>query len=141
MGNKNIKKGGIYIFELLNQIIWINQNQLKKNFPKKIIFNGVFKNSYSFKDYAENIMSIYQYKFNVINVEKKNFLYILKFTSFITKNLKSSSNFNYMRLKKLIISNDIIPKFLIENNYPFKYNLKTSLQEWSEIKNNEWQLV
>lgn len=138
MGNKNVKKGGIYIFELLNQIIWINQNQLKRNFPNKIIFNGVFKNSYSFKDYAENIRSIYKYNLNVINIEKKIFLFILKFTSSITKNLSSSSNFNYMRLKKLIISNDIIPKFLIENNYSFKYDLKTSLQEWSEIKNNEW---
>lgn len=138
MGNKNVKKGGIYIYELLNQIMWINQNQLKKNFPNKIIFNGVFKNSYSFKDYAENIRSIYKYNLNVINIEKKIFLFILKFTSFITKNLSSSSNFNYMRLKKLIISNDIIPKFLIENNYSFKYDLRTSLQEWSEIKNNEW---
>lgn len=138
IGNKNVKKGGIYIYELLNQIIWINQNQLKKKFPNKIIFNGVFQNSYSFKDYAENIRSIYKYNLNVINIEKKIFLFILKFTSFITKNLSTSSNFNYMRLKKLIISNDIIPKFLIENNYSFRYDLKTSLQEWSQTKNNEW---
>lgn len=138
MGNKNVKKGGIYIFELLNQIMWINQNQLKKNFPKKIIFNGVFKNSYSFKDYVENIRRIYKYNLKVINIETKIFLFFLKYTSFITKNLNTSSNFNYIRLKKLIISNDIIPKFLIENKYSFKYDLKSSLDEWSKIESSEW---
>ena len=138
LGNKNLKKAGIYIFELINQILWIYENQLNKKLPNNIIFNGVNKNSYSMKDYVENIRKIYDYNSTVFNLDKKLFLTLLNLTSFITKNFKSDSNFNYVRLKKLTVSNDIIPKFLIENKYIFKYDLKSSLIEWSKAKSNEW---
>ena len=52
--------------------------------------------------------------------------------SFITKNLKSSSNFSYVRLKKLFRSNSIKPNFLLDMKYPFKYDLSTSMEDWKK---------
>ena len=42
MGNKYLKKSGIYIEELINAITWVNDNQINNKFEKIILFNGSF---------------------------------------------------------------------------------------------------
>jgi len=137
-GNKNLKKAGIYIDELFNQIFWVNKNQINHKFYNKVIFNGVFEDCNNIKEYAEEISKILNVSSKYLEIPKVIFQFFLFLSSFITKKLSSKNNFNYLRLSKLFISNFVISKFLSENDYTYNYNLKTSLKKWSKSNTNDW---
>ena len=138
MGNEDLKKGGIYIKELIHSLHWVNENQINKAFKNFELFNATFYPCPTIYDYVNSINSVLNITKQHISFPKmliKIFIYI---TSFITKNLKSNSSFHYIRLNKLFISNFIKPKFLLSKNYPYKYNLKSSMEDWKNSKSSDW---
>ena len=62
MGNKDLKKGGIYIKELINALYWVNKNQINKNFKNFELFNATFYPCPTIYDYVISI--------NLINIKK-----------------------------------------------------------------------
>ena len=110
MGNKNIKKAGIYIKELLNILIWVNQKQLSEKIPNIALYNATLFPCPTLEDYSKSI----------------------------SKNLSSKNNYNYTRLKKLFRSNAIKPSFLLNKKYPFKYDLNTSMKDWKKMNPSDW---
>ena len=86
--------------------------------------------------YSNPSMTLFPISF-VGNILK--FLFLPKFiVGFITKNLDAKSNIHYDRLNKLFISNFIKPNKLIDKNYKYLYNLKSSLSEWKKINSSDW---
>ena len=49
--------------------------------------------------------------------------------------------FDPVRIKKVSLSNNIEPKFLIDNNYKFKFALEEALLDWKNKYPEEWQLI
>jgi hypothetical protein len=47
--------------------------------------------------------------------------------------------FSPTRIKKLIRSNNILPTYLVENGYCFKYTLAESLSDWKKDCPEEWR--
>ena len=139
LGNKKLKKAGIYIKELINMIMWVNLNQKKKKFENFELFNATFQPCPSLNDYIDSISNIYSKKKNYLNFPKFLVKFLLFISSPITKRLNINSNYNYVRLNKLFVSNYIKPKFLIEKNYVFQYDIKNSMKDWQETYKQDWQ--
>jgi len=138
MGNEDLKKGGIYIKELLNAMIWVNENQLNKKFENLELFNATFYPCPTIYDYVKSINSILNIKKQYISFPKKIIKFFINVTSVITKNLSSNSSFHYIRLNKLFISNFIKPNFLLNKKYTFNYNLNTSMEDWKKSNSSDW---
>ena len=138
MGNKNLKKGGIYIKELINTFFWVNEMQIQGKLNKFEIYNATFEPCPTISDYAKSILNIMNLNKKFISIPKFFIKFTIELTSFITKNLSENSNFHYIRLNKLFISNFIKPKFLLDNNYKFIYNLDTSLNDWKLVNKDDW---
>jgi len=138
MGNKDLRKAGIYIKELINTMIWVNQKQLSKDFSSIELFNASLHPCPKLNDYTKEIC----YQFNISNkflsIPKRIVIFMLFITSFITKNLKSNSNFSYIRLSKLFRSNFIKPSFLLDKQYIFKYGLNASMKDWKKNNPSDW---
>ena len=137
MGNKKIRKAGIYIKELTNTMIWAIDNENNFN-SKYILFNATMNPGPSIEEYVQSICKISGIKRFVPNVP---FMFLLTFSyliDFFFKFLKINHPFSPVRIKKLVRSNDITPKFLIDNKYKFVYNLDEALSDWKKEYPEEW---
>lgn len=139
-GNKTLKKGGIYVKELIHSLTWTNENQLKKKFNNIVIYNGVFYPCPTIEDYVNEICATLKIKNNFLSISKKLIKFIILISSFITKKLNPKSNFHFTRLNKLFNSNNIHPFFLIKNNYQFNYDLKKSMENWKILNDSDWSM-
>lgn len=137
-GNKDLRKAGIYIKELVNIFLWVNQKQINRNFESKTLFNASLVPCPQLNNFAKEISKQFNLSGNFLSIPKSLVMFFLFITSFITKNLKSSSNFSHVRLKKLFRSNSIKPSFLLDKKYHFKYNLSTSMEDWKKTNPSDW---
>lgn len=138
MGNRDLYKSGIYIDELINALIWVNTKQKNKEFNNFVLFNGSFNPCPKLDDYVLAIQETLNINNKIFEIPKKIILKFINLTSFITKNLRSDSSLNFIRLKKLFRSNNVTPNFLIKKNYNFKFNLLSSMREWKQINKTDW---
>ena len=138
MGNEDLKKGGIYIKELINALYWVNENQINKVFQNFELFNATVYPCPTIYDYVKSISSVLNIVKDHISFPKTPIKFLIYITSFITKNLKSNSSLHYIRLNKLFVSNFIKPNFLLNKNYSFKYNLQSSMEDWKNSKSSDW---
>mgnify|MGYP000388915620 CR=1 FL=1 len=134
MGNKKIRKDGIYIKELVNTLMWTNQKQIDKQFNNIEYMNATFSPCPDLNDYVKSVCNQYNISSNFLSIPKKLILFIIFITSFVTKKLKSTNNYNYIRLNKLFRSN-----FLLNNKYSFKYNLNSSMVDWKKDNPDDWK--
>ena len=70
MGNKNLKKSGIYINELVNLIFWVNENQILKKFENITLFNGCFNPCPNLENYVSAISNQFQNKNKFLQFQK-----------------------------------------------------------------------
>jgi len=139
MGNKKLKKAGIYIKELVNILMWVNHKQIDKQFNNIEYMNATFSPCPDLNDYVKSVCNQYNISSNFLSIPKKLILFIIFITSFVTKKLKSTNNYNYIRLNKLFRSNFIKPRFLLNNKYSFKYNLNSSMVDWKKDNPDDWK--
>lgn len=138
MGNKYLKKSGIYINELINSISWINENQTSKKFKNITLFNGSFYPCPNLENYVSAISNQFQNKNKFLTFPKILIKTIIILSSFITKNLSPLSNYHYKRLNKLFRSNFVTPQFLLHSDYKFIYDLNSSMQDWKKNNPKDW---
>ena len=62
MGNKDTRKAGIYVKELVNQILWVHEKQVKNKLPKITLFNATMWPNPSILDYVNNIKKVAEIK-------------------------------------------------------------------------------
>ncbi len=139
MGNKYLKKSGIYIKELIYSIIWVNENQINNHFKKISLFNGTFHPCPNLNNYVTAISIQFKNTKEFISIPKTLIKLLIFFTSFFTKNLSSESNYNYARLNKLFRSNFVTPKFLLNSKYNFSYTLNSAMKDWKETNIEDWE--
>jgi len=138
MGNKNLIKAGIYVKELIRILIWVNQKQSSKDISNLALYNASLFPCPTLESFSTNISK-------TLNISSKFFTipYIfvrfgLFISYFILNNLSKNNNLHYTRLKKLFRSNNVIPSFLLNKEYPFKYNLGSSLDDWKKSNPSDW---
>ena len=58
MGNKDTRKAGIYVKELVNQILWVHEKQVKNKLPKITLFNATMWPNPSISDYVNTVKKV-----------------------------------------------------------------------------------
>ncbi|WP_415294439.1 NAD-dependent epimerase/dehydratase family protein [Candidatus Pelagibacter sp. Uisw_113] len=138
MGNRNTAKASIYVKELVDQIMWVNQKQEKKEISKNILFNAAMWPNPTIQDYVETICKVSNISRSVPSVPYFFMLLFSYLFEIIFKLLRINNLFSPIRLSKLIRSNLIKPSFLINNKYRFKYSLKTAFHDWKKEDKETW---
>lgn len=130
MDNKNTRKAGIYVKELVNQILWVHEKQVKNKLPKIILFNATMWPNPSISDYVNTIKKVAGIKRFVPSVPYW-FLMSLGFTfEFLFKIIGKQNPFSPVRLRKLVRPNLVRPSFLLNNKYKPIYTLRSALEDW-----------
>ncbi|WP_281688450.1 NAD(P)-dependent oxidoreductase [Pseudomonas citronellolis] len=138
MGNRDTRKAGTYVKELCSAIQWVLLQQEKegRNFT---LFNMSMNPGPSIQEYVEAVCSIAKIKRQVPVVPYRLLLGVAHFIDFFARPLAIKHPFSPIRIRKLVRSNNIHPGYLVKNQYPYRYNLKSAFMDWKAEAPEEWK--
>ena len=138
MGNKDTRKAGIYFKELVNQILWVHEKQVKNKLPKITLFNATMWPNPSISDYVDAVMKVAGIKRFVPSVP---YWFLMSFGfifEFIFRIIGKQNPFCPARLRKLVRPNLVKPSFLLKNKYKPIYTLQSALEDWKKEDPEVW---
>ena len=92
----------------------------------------------SIRDYVESIARIEKKRVFVPNLPSTFLIIIATILDFFLSIFKITHPFSPLRIRKLTRSNNIIPSYLINNKYKYKYSLDSALKDWKNECPEEW---
>lgn len=138
MGNKNTRKAGIYVKELVNQIMWVHEKQVNDQLPRISLFNATMWPNPSISDYVNFVKKVAGIKRFVLSIP---YWFLMSFGfvfEFLFKVIGKQNPFSPVRLRKLVRPNLIKPSFLLKNKYKPLYTLKSALEDWKNEDHDVW---
>ncbi len=137
MGNKNLKKAGIYVKEIPHIIDWA-LDKLEEEDINFALLNLTMHPCPTLEDYVNTIKKVGNYQRTIFSLPTGLIMLIAYITQFILGPFVKNNPFNPIRVEKLSRPNEIEPLYLKENKYNFKYNLEEALQDWINEYSKEW---
>jgi nucleoside-diphosphate-sugar epimerase len=137
MGNKSTRKAGVYVKELCRALTWVVERTAHN--PSETTFNMTMSPAPSMEDYVDNIIKVAGIKRFIASIPFS----IMYPASFLVEGFAKIIGVNQpispVRIKKLVKSNNIVPGYLKDSGYEFKYSLESALRDWREDMPSEWE--
>ena len=137
VGNKSVRKSGGYVKELVSSIFW-TMNWAHSRQQHSVLYNFSFPEPPELERYVDAIKTVGGYHKPVPVIPYALVIMISYVLLAISKPLGVSTPAHPERVKKLRVDNQIIPQFLIDESYPYKYDLVGSLEDWKSDTPDEW---
>jgi len=138
LGNRHTVKAGGYVKELSSAMNWVLKNQIEKSQPIAL-YNFSFPQPPTIEEYAKTIQLVLGKKNPIFSLPFRLILVASYIIYYSMKLFPVQHPFDPVRIKKLGFSNNIIPKFLIDNGYIYKYDLLHALENWKEEAPEDWK--
>jgi nucleoside-diphosphate-sugar epimerase len=138
IGNENTRKAGVYVEELCNAMWWVLQRQHTSG-EHVSLFNMTMNPGPSIKDYVNSVCAVAGVRRLVPSVPFLLLLTVAYLIDFFARPLSISHPFSPVRINKLVRSNNILPNYLIENGYPYRYSLDEAFSDWMHCCPEEWK--
>jgi len=136
-GNEQTRKAGIYVKELCNAMWWMHE--LQKNRPAGIrTANMTMNPGPSMKEYVSAVKEVSGKKAFVPSIPPWLLMSVARVIQTATGVFGIKTSVNVVRVRKLIRSNNILPRVLEQEKYPYKFNLKSALADWKKDLPSEW---
>jgi len=136
MGNKDTRKAGTYVKELCNAMWWALSEKAR---DKPILFNMSMNPGPTIEEYVDSVCTVANIKRNVPSVPY-SILYLASLViDPISKLMRINQPISPIRMKKLVRSNNIIPKYLESEGYLYKYTFEEALMDWRIEKKKDWK--
>lgn len=137
MGNKDTRKAGGYVKELCNAMWWVLQRQ-DTTTEHVSLFNMTMNPGPSIQDYVDTVCNVAGVKRRVPSVPYGMLLGVAYLIEVIARPLGIKHPFSPVRIRKLVRSNNILPSYLVNNEYPYRYTLETAFVDWKQSCPEEW---
>ena len=136
-GNEQTRKAGIYVKELCNAMWWMHE--LQKNRPACIrIANMTMNPGPSMKEYVDAVRKVSGKQAYVPSIPPWLLMSVARVIQTITGILGFKTSVNVVRVRKLIRSNNILPKVLEGEGYSYLFTLETAFSDWKQSLPSEW---
>jgi len=129
-GNKNINKSYGYIYGLIDSV----EFTMNKN-DHLIIYNYVETPTESISDLVNHVIKFLGRNATVISIPKWILLPISKLFQIVSKN----NPIHPVRVKKASFATHIIPQYLIDNNFNFRFYFYSSLEHWKKTSPEDFE--
>lgn len=137
MGNENTRKAGTYVKELCNAMLWVLERQ-RQTGERVNLFNMSMDPGPSIKEYVDTVCQVAGIKRNVPVIPYPLLLTVAYAIDLIARPIGIKHPFSPVRIRKLVRSNNILPTWLVENGYPYQYNLESAFADWKRECPEEW---
>jgi nucleoside-diphosphate-sugar epimerase len=138
MGNKNTRKAGVYVKELCHAMWWVLNRQSTSG-EHVSLFNMSMNPGPSIEEYVNAICKVAGVQRFVPGVPYRLLLAVAYLIDAIARPLGIKHPFSPVRIRKLVRSNHILPNYLVENDYEYRYTLESALTDWRESCPEEWK--
>jgi nucleoside-diphosphate-sugar epimerase len=138
-GNRQTRKAGIYVKELCNAMWWMHELQAKRA-PALATANMTMNPGPSMQDYVDTVQEVAQKKAFVPSVPVWSLMLAARVIQTILGPFGIFKSVNVVRVRKIIRSNNIIPGVLAAEGYPYKFTLKSALEDWRNDMPSEWRI-
>jgi nucleoside-diphosphate-sugar epimerase len=137
-GNKDTRKAGTYVKELCRAMVWV-LNSEKAKADGVSLFNMTMNPGPSIQEYVEAIARVSKIKIWVPSVPSALLFVMAYIIELVARPLGIQHPFSPVRIKKLIRANNILPTYLVEQGYEYKYSLDDAFVDWKKDCPEEWQ--
>lgn len=137
-GNEQTIKAGGYVKELTKSMLYMLDYQNHSN-KKYTLYNFSMSPAPTVKEYVTTIQKVSNVSKLVISVPYSLLLLASYGISMVAKALSIKQPIDPVRVRKLVNSNIIKPKVLLETGYEYSYSLLTALTEWKLEWPNDWK--
>lgn len=137
MGNRNTRKAGTYVKELCLAMLWVLDRQ-KQSGEHVALFNMSMNPGPSIAEYVKSVCVVSNVNRFVPSVPYIFLLTVSMLIELLAKPLGISHPFSPVRIRKLVNSNNILPRYLERNHYPYTYTLDTAFRDWMQTCPEEW---
>jgi nucleoside-diphosphate-sugar epimerase len=138
MGNKDTRKAGTYVKELCLAITWVLKKQIERR-EHFSLFNMSMNPGPSIQEYVHTVCKVAEIHRSVVGIPYPVILFASYCIDFIAKPVGIKHPFSPVRIRKLVRSNNIVPKFLIENGYLYRYSQESAFDDWKISCPEEWK--
>ena len=138
MGNRQTRKAGVYVKELCNAMWWVLQRQNDTG-ERVSLFNMSMNPGPTIEDYVQMVGKVAGVKRWLPSVPYPLLLMIAYLIDLFAKPLGIKHPFSPVRIKKLVRSNNILPRYLVNNGYPYRYDLESAFRDWQQDCPEEWR--
>jgi nucleoside-diphosphate-sugar epimerase len=111
MGNRNTRKAGTYVKELCNAMLWVLENQ-DKHHEQVSLFNMSMNPGPSIQEYVDTICNVAGVRCFLPGFPYKLLLVVSYCIDLFAKPLGIQHPFSPVRIRKLVRSNNILPRYL-----------------------------
>ena len=136
-GNQKTRKAGVYVKELCHAMCWVLDSEKSKT-DKVTLFNMTMNPGPSIEEYVETIAKVIGIKARVPKVPVSLLLVASYIIDLFARPLGIDHPFSPVRIKKLTRSNNILPTYLCDNGYKYRYTLEEALIDWKNDCPEEW---
>ena len=136
-GNQKTRKAGVYVKELCHAMCWVLDSEKSKT-DKVTLFNMTMNPGPSIEEYVETIAKVVGIKARVPKVPVSLLLVASYIIDLFARPLGIDHPFSPVRIKKLTRSNNILPTYLCDNGYKYRYTLEEALLDWKQDYPDEW---
>ena len=136
-GNQKTRKAGVYVKELCYAMCWVLDSEKSKT-DKVTLFNMTMNPGPSIEEYVETIAKVVGIKAHVPKVPVSLLLVASYIIDLFARPLGIDHPFSPVRIKKLTRSNNILPTYLCDNGYKYRYTLEEALLDWKQDYPDEW---
>lgn len=134
-GNQEVRKSGLFVKELCSMFDWGLSRLHEPGFwnlrPGAAIFNASFAPPPSVREYADAIRQVGGFTRPVGRIPYR-LLYILSYAFF------GIGGIHPVRVRKLVRPNLILPTFLIEQGYQWRWTLQEAFKDWKREMPRDW---
>lgn len=140
MGNRSTRKAGIYVKELCSALWWIHDRQQRGLLDPLVVFNGSMNPSPSISEYVSACCKVSGIKRHIPSVPYPLLMATAYAATFILAPFGVKHPFSPVRVRKLVRSNNILPSFLVNAGYEYKYDLESAMEDWAREFPEDWLL-
>lgn len=137
-GNQSVRKAGIYVKELCFAISWVLERE-RDNSDNKTLVNMTMNPGPSIGEYVCTAAEVLRMNVWVPTVPYKILLVTAVAIETASKMFGFHTAVNSVRVRKLIKPNNILPNYLVQHGYEYKYSLRHAFEDWKKECPSDWE--
>lgn len=138
MGNRQTRKAGGYVKELCHALHWVLERQALRG-EDVVLFNFSMDPAPTVEEYVQAICRVAGVRRFVPSVPYPLLLGAAYPIEAVSRSLGIKQPVSPVRIRKLVRSNNIVPAFLRQAGYPYRYTLEQAFTDWYRERPEDWK--
>lgn len=135
MGNRDTRKAGGYVKELVNSMFWALRNIKKEGC---YLYNFSLPSAPTIQDYVNVVCKVAGVSRFVPYMPYKVLLPLSYLIEWSAKPFRAKPAICPTRVRKLVRSNNIEPMVLKRDHYQYRFTFESAMQDWLHDRPDEW---